>query len=387
MRTLFVIESLQLAGAERVVLELAQQGRRNGIETSIVTLRETETLDAGQYADVETFALFRAGEFQWARSALGAALRLRRILAELQPDVVAIHSPKVAVVAAMAGIRIPTLWVLHGHDVCWDGATLRRRISRTLQRWTWRRLGGRAAAVSASLADHAAAGLGVAREMITVISNGLDTKRFRFEEKIPDDAVTVCVLGRLDSCKRPLQALNAFDILRRTFPAARLWFVGDGPMREELAIEVMARGLSNAVHFWGMLWRPEEPLRKATVLWMASESEGMPVACLEAMASGVPVLGFDVRGVHDLLDGGRGILVAPKDTSALAKETALLVRDCERYRAIAQAARSLVEQQYSLETMCAGHYNHMRSFCAEESTETPLGATQINEVGTERSRT
>ena len=363
MRIVFLVESLQLAGAERVVLELAQAGRRKGHETPIVTLRDIHALDGSQYQDILRLPLFRRGEFLWPKSALLASWRLRTVLACLRPDVLAIHTPKAAEIAALAGVKFPALWVLHGHDVCWDGATARGRLSRALQRWTRRRLGGHVAAVSPSLAGHAAVGLGMAREEIAVIPNGVDTERFRFEARTPGRDPVVCVLGRLIPSKGPMKALDAFGLLRKEFPAARLWFVGDGPMRKKLAAEVVARGWNQAATLWGNLPQPEERLREATFLWMPSESEGLPVACVEAMASGVPVLGFDVRGVHDLLQGGCGVLVPPKDARGLAEQTAALVRDGSMYRAIARAALARVNQHYTLERMCAGHYELMRSLC------------------------
>lgn len=371
MRIVFLIEDLQLAGAERVVLELAQAGRGMGCATHIVTLRETNNLDSSQYRDVQWLPLFRQDEFHWPFSALAAARRLRRVLARLRPDAVAIHSPKAAVVAALAGVPFPALWVLHGHDVCWDGSTARLRFSRGLQRWARRRLGGRLAAVSPSLAKYAAEGLRVERKEIAVISNGVDTGRFRFEEKKPEGDVTVCVLGRLVPWKGPAQAMEAFVWLKKEFPAARLWFVGDGPMREGLAAEAAARGWTRSVTFWGVVQQPEDLLREASVLWHVSESEGFGIACTEAMALGVPVVGFDVRGVHSLLEGGCGVLVPLKDARGLAEQTALLVRDGERYRTIVRAARARVESHYSLEKMCAGHYGLMRSFChGEEASDT-----------------
>ncbi len=366
MRIVYLVESLKSAGAERVVMELAKAAGREGCEAHVVTLREANTLKGSRYQDVEWHPLFRLGKFRWHKSAPVAAWRLRRKLKQLRPDVLAIHTPKAAVVAALAGVRVPTLWVLHGHDVCWDGRTARHRLSRGLQRWTQRKLAAHLAAVSASLADHAAEGLGMAREEIAVVPNGVDTERFRFEERTPTENVVVCVLGRLVAGKGPWQALEAFGWLRKQFPAARLWFVGDGPLRDGLTAVVAERGWKNAVTFWGMVERPEERLREATVLWMPSESEGLPVACVESMATGTPVLGFDVRGVRDLLQGGCGVLVPPQDAGELAEQTARLVRDGARYRKMARAARTRVERGYSFERMQAGHLQLMRAICTQK---------------------
>jgi glycosyltransferase involved in cell wall biosynthesis len=373
MRIVYLVESLQPAGAERVVMELARAEGSESCVAEIITLRETPASVGGQCPDIRPFPLFRQGEFHWPGSAPRAAWRLRRKLLQLRPDVLAIHTPKAAVVAALVGVKVPTLWVLHGHDVCWDGATARRRLSRALQRWTRKRLRARVAAVSASLAEHAAKGLGMAREEIVVVPNGIDTTRFRFEEKIPADDVVVCVLGRLVPWKGPWQAIEAFRWLKKRFPVARLWFVGDGPMRDELAAVVEALGWEHAVTFWGMLERPEERLRRVTVLWMPSEGEGFGIACVEAMATGTPVLGFDVRGVRDLLRQGCGVLVPPQDARELAVQTARLVSDESRYRAVARAARARVESGYSLERMRAGHMQLMQVLCGQN--EAPCGGS------------
>ena len=377
MRIVFLLETLQLAGAERVVLELAKAAPSEDCEATVVVLSETSRLDSGQYGDVQELALFGQGDFEWPRSALLGAWKLRRLLARLRPDLIAIHTPKAAVVAALAGIKVPTLWVLHGHDICWDGVTARRKLSRGLQRWAQRRLRAQMAAVSGSLAQHAAEGLDVPRQEVAVIPNGVETARFQFEERIPRADPVVCVLGRLVAWKGPWQALAAFSFLKKRFPGARLWFVGGGPMREELGAAVAAHGWNKSVVFWGMVERPEEWLRQATVLWMPSESEGLPVACVEAMASGVPVLGFDVRGVRDLLRDGCGVLVPPGDPGQLAAQTVRLVGDPDRYSRIAEAARLRVESQYSVEQMYAGHFGLMRLLCAGKPVVTGAVPTEI----------
>lgn len=380
MRIAFLIESLELAGAERVVLELAHAGLATNCRTHVITLRHSRAFPCERIGEVRAVSLFQAEEFHWPRSILAAVMRLRRTVQLLQPDVIAVHTPKAALIAALARLKIPALWVLHGHDVCWTGETGRHRFSRAAQRWARRRLRAQVAAVSDSLAERAVQGLGIAREKITVIPNGVDTERFGFHERTPADDIVVCVLGRLVPWKGPMRALEAFGLLRRDFPKARLWFVGDGSMKEELAAKVFARGWDDSVIFWGMLQQPEERLEEATVLWMPSKSEGLPVACAEAMASGLPVLGFDVPGVHDLLKGGCGVLIPPNDTKALAEETVLLIREGNRYKTIARAARNRVEREYSRDEMCSRHYELMRNLCGRQETPSGLAATDLESV-------
>lgn len=383
MRIVFLVESLQLAGAERVVLELARGRMSSGCEAHVITLREDHSINDVQLREVKTMALFRRGEFSWPKSAPRAAIRLRKSIVELKADVVAIHTPKLALLLALAGIRIPAVWVLHGHDSCWDPVTVRQRLSRVLQRWTARRLGGHLVAVSRSLANHAAAGLNVEPEEIAVIPNGVDTDRFHFEMKTLPREPVVCVLGRLVPWKGPRAAVDAFRILKRDWPGARLWFVGDGPMRAELAAEAAVAEWNGSITLWGMLQYPEERLREASVLWHLSESEGFGIACVEAMASGVPIVGFDVRGVRDLLHEGCGILVPFKNVLKLATQTTQLFRDPMRYRAIAEKAFGQVNTRYTLQTMCANHYELMRSVYMKSNAKLPSHITEPITIQTE----
>merc|ERR1712185_711177 len=126
-------------------------------------------------------------------------------------------------------------------------------------------------------------------------------------------------------------------------PDARLALVGDGPDRA--ALEAHFEGTSTV--FTGLL-RGEELSRAfaaADVFAMPSDSETLGFVVLEAMASGVPVVGCDAGGVPSLIaDGETGFLFAPGDTAALAEKVGALISDRALVEKVGKAARAEAEK-------------------------------------------
>lgn len=138
----------------------------------------------------------------------------------------------------------------------------------------------------------------------------------------------LCTIGRLVSAK-------GFDVLIDALAEARLdtpWelvLVGDGPLRQDLERQVVARGLGDNVRFAGNVDNPYPLLASADLAVQASRWEGFGIAVLEALALGVPMIGTTCPGgVADILDGGRyGVLVPPGDVAGLAEALRTVVAD------------------------------------------------------------
>ena len=361
MRVTHLVHSLRGGGAERIALELACGMLDRGYQTSVVTLLDTRDYFGGRYMRVPVRHLMSATRYDWpwCISVLGRALRAA--VEDWPTDVIEVHTPTAAIVAAFAGIRVPCVQVFHGYAEGWRPGTLKHRLLRALQRYALDRFESRAIALSEDMAAEISRNLNCARQAIRVVPNGVDLDSFPFRCDSAIVPPVICVIGTLSAHKRPADALQAFAKLRSVRRDARLRFLGDGALRGDLQRCAAGLGVAAAVDFSG--WRADLAglLHKTALVWHLSASEGLPLACLEAMSTGVPVIGTNVRGIRDVIvDGVTGWLVPLGDCGAVVERSLELLDDPGLYRSFAEAGRRRVETQFSATIMIERHIDALR---------------------------
>lgn len=188
----------------------------------------------------------------------------------------------------------------------------------------------------AVVASHVAAGAPADRTV--VIPNGA---AFRPSSRRVEEPL-VGFVGRLAPIKGLERLLRAMRAVRASRPDAQLVLVGpaDGPTGYVQHLQRLASrpGLRGAVRFAGED-RPERWYPRLACLAMASETEGMPLALLEAMAHGVPCVAPDVGGIGEAL-GAAGVIVAPRSEESLAEGILRILDDAEEADRLSCAARA-----------------------------------------------
>lgn len=185
-----------------------------------------------------------------------------------------------------------------------------------------------------------------------VISPGIDASSLLSITRTPRDAhepLRVVVVSRLAAEKGVDVALRAFAQLQAQEVPARLTVVGGGPEEDALRLLATELGCSTEIAFTGRIGDVAGQLRDADVFLMSSRSENLPIALLEAMASGLPSVITRVGGVPEVVgDSCAAILVPPEDVDAIASALALLAHDEALRRSMGDCAR-VRAQSYSIE--------------------------------------
>jgi glycosyltransferase involved in cell wall biosynthesis len=194
---------------------------------------------------------------------------------------------------------------------------------------------------------------------IDVIPNGVDIKPFLLvEETIPrqelgfkEDDVILTYMGRIGPEKNLPFLLRAFAGITKTYEKTALLIIGDGAERENLEDRVRVMGISDRVHFTGMIPYSELPayMGVADAFVTASITEVHPLSVIEALASGLPVVGIQSPGVGDIVeDGVTGFLAPEEDLAVFTAKISRIVTDRDIREKMSQEAKEAAKI-YSIE--------------------------------------
>lgn len=164
----------------------------------------------------------------------------------------------------------------------------------------------------------------------------------------------VMTVGRLTVMKGQRHLLDAVPLLLRRFPDLAVVLVGDGHLRRALAEQADRLGVGRVVRFVGHRADARSLLDAADVFVLPSLQEGMPLAALEAMDAGLPVVGTDVVGTSEVVEHDvTGLLVPPADPEALAASLAQVLSEPVRRRRMGAAGHRRYEEGFTDARMIA----------------------------------
>jgi glycosyltransferase involved in cell wall biosynthesis len=218
--------------------------------------------------------------------------------------------------------------------------------------------------VSQAVGPTAVGSYHVSPDRLRVIPNGIQLERFRAVPSdarvrvrqslgIPVDRPALGMFGRMYPVKGHRAMLRMLPEILRGCPDALLLIAGDGPERGPCEALAASLGLDRSVIFLGHRNDIPELLSACDLFMMPSETEGLPYTAIEAYAMGVPVVGFDVGGVGEVVDDGAdGFLVPHGDSAAFCAAVLSLLIDAGRRAEFAARALQAVER-FSIEAHVA----------------------------------
>ncbi len=279
-----------------------------------------------------------------------------------------------APVAVLVGLlrRIPVVISLHGSDVY---LAERVRPVGWVAHWSFRRAAGVTASSSDLLERAQRLGAPLHPDQAVVIPYGVDPEVFnvllrpRLELRQalgfrPDELILLCV-GRLVYKKGFEFALQALPAVRQLYPNARLVIAGSGDLRDYLEKEAARLGVSESVRFEGAVPHNRLPdyLSACDLFLLPSvvddqgNVDGLPNTLLEALAAGKAVVASNLAGVPlAVTDNLNGLLVPPRDPTALAQAINRLLADPAQRERLGQAGRRKIEEELNWSAIAA-HYS------------------------------
>ncbi len=346
-----LIETDGVYGAERVVLELATETSAHArFRPAILPLVSRTVSDLTRAAAVRRID---AADILLRRKWVGLDLpRALSRLAQLRPAILHCHGTKAVLLGRIYRVLAPSTPLVATCHLWFEepGAGLAFRWLHLAERRAYRRFDAVVAVSEAISRSLSAWGL----VHPTTIPNGISRDDFDPSPAPPANHSRVVLLnvGRLAAQKNQQLLVRAVALLRQRGLDVELNIAGEGPCRAELEGLIRDLLLQDSVRLLGFQPEIDKVLKEADLFVMPSLDEGLPIALLEAMASGIPVVATRVGSIPEVLqDGEAGLLVATAELPALVSAIELLVANPTLRRALGSRGRERVRKAYGALTM------------------------------------
>ncbi|HYD54230.1 MAG TPA: N-acetyl-alpha-D-glucosaminyl L-malate synthase BshA [Gemmatimonadaceae bacterium] len=372
-------------GSGAVATELGIALARRGHEVHFVTYQQPfrlpDFLPGIYFHEVE---VVRYPLFEYPPYDLALAVRMHEVVLDHGLDILHVHYAiphatsawiaKEMLEGARPDIRILT--TLHGTDITIVG---QEPSFHAITKFSIEKSDG-LTAVSRYLKHETVKAFGCVGCDIRVIPNFVDPAvydRGRYAgglaARFDGDRKVLMHVSNFRAVKRVKDVVQIFARVNREVPSV-LVMVGDGPDRADAEREARSLGVERQVHFLGKLDAVAPLLAGADLFLLPSVSESFGLSALEALASGVPVIGANAGGLPEVVrDGETGALCPPEDVEAMAAAATRILSDDARWHAMSTVAAADARERFAIDEVVAQY----ESFYAEALGGAPSGASPL----------
>ena len=296
---------------------------------------------------------------------LKALSRLREYFKREKFDVVHTHSSKAGIIgriaARQAGVPVVVHTVhgqaFHAYEKPW------KKMLYIAAEWLAAKYCDKIYAVAQAMIDQCVEAKVAPREKYMVVYSGMDTAAFANAKRdpelrkslgLPEEAKVIVTVARLFPMKGYEEMLPAAARLAKEFPDLHFLPVGDGPMFDELQKQIADLGLTDRFHFAGLVppHRVCDYIAQADLLWHLSLHEGLPRAVVQALAVGIPAIGYKLDGTPEVvLNGETGFVTAPQDVDAVVEHCRQLLSDKVLRQKMGENGKALVIDRFAWRRM------------------------------------
>ena len=359
MRVAIVIDTLKVGGAQKLVSDFALAAAAHEIEPTVICLHE-------EIHPIMADSMKEAGVriVEFSSPSLFNAKRLMRLISFLRAekfDLIHTHLSYANILGSLAGYFLGRPVVASLHNTESDSRKRSVRVVR-LETIVLRYFARRIIAVGYGVAD--AFRTRVPNRNIDVIPNGIPIPaaipregRLKLRREIMGDEnrVLLVAVGRFVAAKGYDDMIDAFALLHQRTPRCFLAIAGSGRLFDDVRSKISEMHLEHSIACLGVRSDIPQLLAASDIFVSSSHWEGLPVAVLEAMMAGLPVVATAVGDIPKVVTPDAGVIVPPHQPDCLAEAIDNLVSAPETARAMGEAARARAMQEFSLDSWMKRH--------------------------------
>ena len=377
MKIVHIITRLILGGAQENTLItcklLAQRGHDVTLITGPAIGPEGELFNQTKGQNYKVIVLQRLRRAINPFNDIVSYYQIKKLLRQLQPDIVHTHSAKAGILGRFAGYRLKGKWAenlpivvhtIHGLAFHPYQSQWLNKFYIAIEKSAAKRTDFFISVADAMTAQATAVGIGKPEQYATAYSAieeddflkpiSEESKRdFRLKYGINEDSIVLVTIARVFMLKGHEYIIESAKQLSKKYEKCVWLFVGDGNLSEHFKRQVCRLGLAEKVKFTGLLSPSQIPLaiQSSDILVHCSLREGLARTLPQAMLCSRPAVSFDIDGAKEVVNENTGRLIEPKNVEQLTKACTELVKDEGLRRKLGENGRESVKEKFAPETM------------------------------------
>lgn len=354
MKIAHVVDSMEVGGAETLVLQMCHSQRELGHEPHVYAVAALGPL--GERMRAEGFTV----QPNMGRHLSDATYSFFRLFKMSQPDVVHLHNPTPTIYAAAAAriAGVPSI-VSTRHSLVASPRNVVMELKYALAAGFCDWIVGICDATVNNVNSMRST---PARKIVRVYNGALPLKRTEEVQWPPKSGFTLIYVGRLEPVKQHALLLHAFRSALSIIPELRLWMVGDGSERNVLEKLTADLGITAEVTFWGQQLDVAPFFSAADAFIMSSKSEGLPISLLQAFSLGLPAIVTDVGGMAEVVRlADAGFIVSATDPNEMAVSIVRIASNSTERQQFSTNAEAAFHKHFTLHRMVDAYMDLYRS--------------------------
>ena len=364
MKILYIITKSNWGGAQRHVYDLATNAREKGNDVVVALGGEGVLRDRLRESNITTRPIGSMKRDVHLADDTASLADIFRIIREVKPDVLHLHSPKAAGLGSFAGKLLGVkkiIYTVHGWAFNEDRSLAQKMV---ICFFSWLTMMFSTHVINISEKELSQSQMfPLVTKKLRLIRLGIKPPIFYstasahhfLQSKTTEPLSKKVIIGtiaELHNNKGLSYAINALAILVQSFPNFIFFIIGEGERRDDLESLIKAKGLEKHVILAGYVSHAAEYLKGFSIFLLPSIKEGLPYTLIEAGYAGIPVVATTVGGIPEIIDDMKcGVLVQPKKSEEIFHALEFLIDHKNIQREYARNLQEKVRTVFNLDTM------------------------------------